>query len=241
MKLDNKVAIITGAGRGIGKAIAVAYAGEGAKVVCAARTTTEIEQVATELDGLAIECDVADETSARHLIDATLDAFGQIDILVNNAGAVARLPTHELPVEDWDRVIAVNLRGTFLCTKFALPSMLERGSGCIINISSGAGKRGVPNRSAYSASKFGVNGFTETLAAEYRRSGIRPHVICPGAVVSQMRSEGFPDEDPESLIQAEDIADAAVFLASQKPTAYTLEMVVSNGQAIRNRGEPNED
>lgn len=235
MKLDDKVAIITGAGRGIGKAIAVAYAAEGAKVVCAARTKTEIEEVASELGGLAVECDVADETSVKHLIDATLEAFGQIDILVNNAGAVARLPTHELPVADWDNVINVNLRGTFLCTKFALPSMLERGTGCIINISSGAGKRGVPNRSAYSASKFGVNGFTETLAAEYLRKGIRPHVICPGPVVSQMRSEGFPDEDPATLIQAEDIADAAVFLAVQKPTAYTLEMVVNNGQAIRNR------
>ena len=213
----------------------MAYAAEGAKVVCAARTTTEIEEVASELGGLAVECDVADETSAKHLIDATLEAFGQIDILVNNAGAVARLPTHELPVADWDNVINVNLRGTFLCTKFALPSMLERGTGCIINISSGAGKRGVPNRSAYSASKFGVNGFTETLATEYLRKGIRPHVICPGPVVSQMRSEGFPDEDPATLIQAEDIADAAVFLAAQKPTAYTLEMVVNNGQAIRNR------
>ena len=235
MNLDNKVAIVTGAGRGIGKAIAVAYAAGGAKVVCAARTKTEIEQVASEIGGLAIECDVADESSSKHLIDATLEAYGQVDILVNNAGAVARLPTHELPVEDWDNVINVNLRGTFLCTKFALPSMLERGTGCIINISSGAGKRGIANRSAYSASKFGVNGFTETLAAEYRSKGIRPHVICPGAVVSQMRSEGFPDEDPETLIQAEDIADAAVFLATQKATAYTLEMVVSNGLPIRNR------
>ncbi len=174
MKLDDKVAIITGAGRGIGKAIAVAY-----------------------------------------LLYFRLRSRGANDLRSFGRN--------------------VNLRGTFLCTKFALPSMLERGTGCIINISSGAGKRGVPNRSAYSASKFGVNGFTETLAAEYLRKGIRPHVICPGPVVSQMRSEGFPDEDPATLIQAEDIADAAVFLAAQKPTAYTLEMVVNNGQAIRNR------
>lgn len=235
MKLNDKVAVVTGAGRGIGKAIAEAFAREGAKVVCAARTEKEIAQVADEIGGRAVQCDVADEASAKHLIDTTLEAFGGIDILVNNAGAVARLITHELPVEQWDEVINVNLRGTFLCTKFALPSMLERGSGCIINISSGAGKRGVPYRSAYSASKFAVNGFTETLAAEYRSKGIRPHVICPGAVVSQMRSEGFPEEDPESLIQPEDIADAAVFLATQKPTAYTLEMVVSNGLRIRNR------
>ena len=235
MNLENKVAVVTGAGRGIGKAISIAFANEGAKVVCAARTVDEINDVAEEIGGIAIKCDVADELQAKNLINETLDTCSQIDILVNNAGAVARLPVHELPVEDWDNVINVTLRGTFLCTKFALPSMLERGSGCIINISSGAGKRGVPNRSAYSAAKFGVNGFTETLAAEYLRKGIRPHVICPGPTVSRMRSEGFPDEDPSTLIQAEDIADAAVFLACQKDTAYTLEMVVNAGQVIRNR------
>ncbi|MEJ2130219.1 MAG: SDR family NAD(P)-dependent oxidoreductase, partial [Gammaproteobacteria bacterium] len=130
MKLDDKVAIVTGAGRGIGKAIAVAFAAEGAKVVSSARTGREIDAVARETDGLAVECDVANEISAKRLIDATLDAFGRIDILVNNAGAVARELTHELAVEDWDNVINVNLRGTFLCTKFALPSMLERGAGC---------------------------------------------------------------------------------------------------------------
>jgi len=111
--------------------------------------------------------------------------------------------------------------------------MIQQKSGCIINIPSGAGKQGGPNRSAYSAAKHGVVGFTQTLWAEYFRIGIRSHVICPGPVVSQMRKEGFPTEDPATLIQPEDIADAAVFLATQPKTAHTLEMIVNPGQVIR--------
>jgi 3-oxoacyl-[acyl-carrier protein] reductase len=183
MKLESKIAVVTGAGRGIGKAIAVAFAAEGSRVVCAARTRSEIEQVAAETGGLAVVCDVAKESDTKDLIDETLKAYGRIDILVNNAGAVARLPTHELPVEDWDNVINVTLRGTFLCTKFALPTMIEQAGGCIINISSGAGKQGGPNRSAYSAAKHGVVGFSQTLWAEYFRIGIRTHVIFRGCAV----------------------------------------------------------
>ena len=235
-ELKDKVAIVTGAGRGIGRAIAVAYAQAGAKVVCAARSVDEINAVADEVDGLAIPCDVSSEQSIQTLINGTIAEFGAIDILVNNAGAVARLPTHELPTEEWDTVINVNLRGVFLCTKYALPSMLERGSGCIINISSGAGVVGPPNRSAYAASKHGVMGLTKTLVAEYLSKGIRAHVILPDATVSQMRTERFPDEDPESLIQADDIADAAVYLATQKSTAHTFEIRVSQGLATRYKG-----
>ena len=191
MELDNKVAIVTGAGRGIGKAIAVSYAAAGAKVVCTARSKDEINAVAQQIDGLAVPCDMVDEQQIRELIDATVSELGPIDILVNNAGAVARLPVHELPTEEWDNVLNVNLRGVFLCTKYALPSMLEQGSGCIINISSGAGVVGPANRSAYAASKHGVMGFTKTLVAEYLMQGIRSHVILPDATVSRMRSEGF--------------------------------------------------
>lgn len=233
MELTDKVAIVTGAGRGIGKAIAEAFARQGAKVVCAARTSDEIEKVARDIGGHAVTCDVSQQGDIGNLIDTTLSQFGRIDILVNNAGAVARLATHELPVEEWDNVINVNLRGVFLCSKLALPSMLERGSGCIINISSGAGVVGPPNRSAYAASKHGVMGLTKTMAAEYLHKGVRVHVILPDATVSQMRSEGFPTEEPDSLIQAEDIADAAVFLATQKATAHTLELRVSQGLQTR--------
>ena len=233
MQLADKVAVVTGAGRGIGRAIAVAYAKAGAKVVCAARSVDELKAVAGELGGVAMRCDVADEADIQRLMASTVDQFGRIDILVNNAGAVARLPVHELPVEDWDHVMNVNLRGLFLCTKYALPSMLEHGTGCIINISSGAGVVGPPNRSAYAASKHGVMGFTKTLVAEYLHKGVRSHVILPDATVSRMRSEGFPDEDPDSLIQAEDIADAAVFLATQPATAHTMEIRVSQGLRTR--------
>ena len=233
MKLENQIAIVTGAGRGIGKAIAEAYAAEGAHVVCAARSVDEIDKVAKTIGGSAIPCDVSDEKSIQSLIDNVVDQHGRIDILVNNAGAVARLPVHELPVEEWDTVLNVNLRGLFLCTKYALIPMLSRKTGCIINISSGAGVSGPPNRSAYAASKHGVMGFTKVLVAEYLRKGIRSHVILPDATVSQMRSEGFPTEDPDSLIQANDIADAAVFLATQKITAHTMEVRVSQGLATR--------
>ena len=235
MQLKDNVAIVTGAGRGIGKAIAEAFAREGAAVVCSARSVGEINAVASEIGGLAVPCDVADEADIRRMIDATTDAYGRIDILVNNAGAVARLPVHELPAEDWDHVLNVNLRGLFLCTKYALPSMLDQGSGCIINISSGAGVVGPRNRSAYAASKHGVMGFTKTLVAEYLYQGIRSHVILPDATVSRMRTEGFPDEDPDSLIQAEDIADAAVFLATQPATAHTMEIRVSQGLRTRTK------
>ncbi len=233
MQLTDKVAVVTGAGRGIGRAIAVAYAKAGAKVVCAARSVDELEALAGELGGIAMRCDVADEADIQRLMASTVEQFGRIDILVNNAGAVARLPVHELPVEEWDHVMNVNLRGLFLCTKYALPSMLERGTGCIINISSGAGVVGPPNRSAYAASKHGVMGFTKTLVAEYLHKGVRSHVILPDATVSRMRSEGFPDEDPDSLIQAEDIADVAVFLATQPATAHTMEIRVSQGLRTR--------
>ncbi len=233
MELDNKVAIVNGAGWSIGKAIAVSFAAAGAKVVCTARSKDEINAVTQQIDGLAVPCDMVDEQQIRELIDATVSELGPIDILVNNAGAVARLPVHELPTEEWDNVLNVNLRGVFLCTKYALPSMLEQGSGCIINISSGAGVVGPANRSAYAASKHGVMGFTKTLVAEYLMQGIRSHVILPDATVSRMRSEGFPTEDPDSLIQAEDIADAAVFLATQRATAHTLELRVSQGLRTR--------
>jgi 3-oxoacyl-[acyl-carrier protein] reductase len=235
MRLKDKVAVITGAGRGIGEAIAVAYAAEGAKVVCAARSEDEIGRVAERINGTAIQCDVSKEDDIKNLIDKSIETYGQIDILVNNAGAVARLPTHELPVEEWDLVQNVTLRGTFLCTKYALPGMLERGEGIIINVSSGAGLHGPVNRSAYTAAKHGVNGFTKVLYTEYFKKGIRPYVVCPGPTVSAMRSESFPTEVPESLIQAEDIADAALFAATQKKTAYTQEIVVNLGQEIRQR------
>jgi 3-oxoacyl-[acyl-carrier protein] reductase len=198
----------------------------------------ELQAVAAEVEALgrralAIPTDVAEEGEARTLIDRTMAELGRLDILVNNAGAVAREPLRELAVADWDRVIAVNLRGTFLCSKFALEPMLARGQGWIVNISSGAGKRGVATRTAYSAAKFGVVGLTEALDAEVRPQGVRVHVVCPGPVETRMRREGFPGEDPATLSQPEDIADAVLFCILQPPTAYTREVVVMPGRPAR--------
>ena len=236
--LKDKIAVITGAGTGIGKETALLFANEGARTILVGRRLSPIESVAQEIslnDGIAeaISVDLEDGDAIDKFGKNVLEKHGAIDILVNNAGAVARLPVHELPVEEWDTVLNVNLRGLFLCTKYALIPMLSRKTGCIINISSGAGVSGPPNRSAYAASKHGVMGFTKVLVAEYLRKGIRSHVILPDATVSQMRSEGFPTEDPDSLIQADDIADAAVFLATQKITAHTMEVRVSQGLATR--------
>ncbi len=234
MRFHNKVAVVTGAGRGIGRAIALALARDGAMVALAARSVDELEAVAAEIRAggqraLVVPADVAVEAHARALIDRALGEFGRLDVLVNNAGAVARELLRDLTVEDWDRVIAVNLRGTFLCSKFALEPMLAQGQGWIVNISSGAGKRGVPTRTAYSAAKFGVIGLTEALDAEVRRHGVRVHVVCPGPVESRMRREGFPDEDPSTLSQPDDVAAAVLFCLLQSPTAYTREVVVMPG------------
>jgi 3-oxoacyl-[acyl-carrier protein] reductase len=234
MKFAGKTAIVTGAGRGIGRACALALAREGTDVAVTARTRSEIEEVAGEIEAagrraLAIAADVAREEDVARLAGAVLDAWGRIDILVNNAGAVDRRTTREITTEIWDMVIAVNLRGTFLCTKAVLEPMIAQGWGRIVNISSGAGKRGTPTRPAYSAAKFGVVGFTEALDEEVKRLGVRAHVVCPGPVATQMRHISYPDEDQSKLIRPEDVADAVLFLVTQPASAYTREIIVNMG------------
>ena len=241
MKLEGKVAIVTGGGGGIGRVIALRFTREGAAVVVAGPTEEKIKSVEREIlesggRSLAVRTDVADEADVERLIAAALGAFGKIDILVNNAGVAG--PTalvHNVAREDWDRTFAINLTGAFLCAKHVLPHMIERRGGCIINITSIAGLQAYAYRSPYCASKWGMIGLTQTLAQEGGQYGITANAIAPGPVrgprierVIRNRAEEMelPYEEvvrqyvePTALkrmVEEEDIAAMAAFLASDE-------------------------
>ena len=181
--LDSRVAIVTGAARGIGHGIARALAAEGASVVVADRDLPGAERVAEELDGaVAVGVDVSVEEDVRGLVDATLAAFGRIDVLVNNAGLASASPLGETTLDEWNRVLAVDLTGVFLCSRAVVPTMAEQASGAIVNIGSQLGLRGAPNLAAYCAAKAGVHGLTKALARELAPLGIRVNAVAPGPV-----------------------------------------------------------
>lgn len=233
MRLKNKVAIITGGGAGIGKAVALRYAVEGARVVVAeidarngCATADEIQSAQGE--ALFVHTDVADEKDVQALVKATLARFGRIDILVNNAGILmygqdTRL--HELSTEVWDRTMAVNLRGHWLCAKYVIPTMLQQGHGCIINFASPTGLRGYEGLMAYSTSKGGITALTRAMAADYSRYHIRVNAIVPGTIDTPMNAMELSDEKMRQKLMAmapcgrlgtgDDVAGLAVFLASE--------------------------
>ena len=248
MKLEGKVAIVTGGGGGIGRAIALRFTREGAAVVVAGPTDEKIRSVEKEIldsggRALAVLTDVADEADVERMVAAALSAFSQVDILVNNAGIAG--PTAlvtNVSREEWDRTFAVNLTGAFLCAKHVLPHLIERRSGCIINITSIAGLQAYAYRSPYCASKWGMIGLTQTLAQEGGQYGITANAIAPGPVrgprierVIRNRAEEMklPYEEvvrqyvePTALkrmVEEEDIAAMAVFLASDEGANITGE------------------
>ena len=191
MKLEGKGAVITGGGRGIGAAVAHALAREGASVVVSARSEAEIESVAAELRGgghaaWAVPCDVTDPAQVFGLAERAAEYLGQVDVLVNNAGIAPSAPLKSLTLEVWNRTLAVNATGVFLCTKAFLPGMVERGWGRVVTVASIAGKTGGPYISAYAASKHAVLGFTRSVAAEVARSGVTVNAVCPGYVDTPM-------------------------------------------------------
>jgi 3-oxoacyl-[acyl-carrier protein] reductase len=214
--LKNKNALITGAGKGIGKAVAIALAKEGVNVILIARTQEEIDSVAAKarslrVKALAIAADVADINSVNAAVEKALAEFKTIDILINNAGIAAFGKFLELEPTDWERIIQVNLMGVYYVTRAVIPNMIERQTGDIINISSTAGLSGNALTSAYSASKFALLGLTESLMQEMRKHNIRVTALTPSTVATDMAKElKLTDGNPEKVMQSEDIAELII-------------------------------
>jgi NAD(P)-dependent dehydrogenase (short-subunit alcohol dehydrogenase family) len=218
MSIKERVAIVTGAGRGIGRATARLFAREGAHVVLFGRTLAHIEEVRREIESLggqtlAVEGDVAREEDVRSLFQKAKSAYGRVDMLVNSAGIVALRPFVDMDTETWDQVIGVNLRGTFLCCREAFRVMSEQKSGVIVNISSLSGVKGVekfPGLSAYNVSKSGVAGLTEILAVEGKPYNIRVCAVSPGAVDTEMLRQAAPQL--KASMTPDDMAEILLFI-----------------------------
>ena len=248
MQLQGKVAIITGGGKGIGRAIALAFAREGAKLVLAARDTEALDRVAGEVaearaEVLTIATDVADEAQVGAMVAQAVERFGRVDILVNNSGIPGPTkPLWEMEPDEWDEVMNVNLRGPYLCARAVMVTMLKQGAGRIINISSILGRQPLAGRSPYVASKAGLVGLTQTLAHEAGPHGITVNLISPGATagerldlvltrlgaaqgmsLEQIRAVVLRDTPLRRFVEADDVARAAVFLASDAAANITGE------------------
>jgi 3-oxoacyl-[acyl-carrier protein] reductase len=214
--LKNKNAFITGAGKGIGKAIAIALAKEGVNLILVSRTQTDIDQLAEEVSNLgvktlALSADVSDIHSINTAVEKALTEFKNIDILINSAGIASFGKFLELEPEAWERIIQVNLMGTYYTTRAIIPNMIERQTGDIINISSTAGLNGNALTSAYSASKFAVLGLTDSLMQEMRKHNIRVTALTPSTVATDMAKDlNLTDGNPEKVMQSEDMAELII-------------------------------
>lgn len=237
MKLKDQVAIVTGAGRGIGRAVALAFSREGATVALAARTASELETVATQIKGrarraLVVPTDVTSETSVAALVEKVLADFKKVDILLTAAGLATFAPLVDTKPEDWDRMMAVNLRGVFLACRAVLPAMMRQRRGTIINIASIAAKRAIPGGAAYAASKHAVLGLSQVLAEEMRPHGVRVGALCPGAVDTSLW-DGVPKAPERSrMLRPEDVAEAALLMASLPPGASLEDLTLLPAEGI---------
>ena len=228
--LEGQVAVVTGAGRGIGAAIARKLGTMGAAVLVSGRTPAPLDQtVRTMVEAghraEAVTCDVTDQQSVKALAEQVEKKFGRVDILVNNAGIGGfSTPLHQLPVEDWDRILNTNLRGVFYMIHALAPLMIKGKSGHIINISSLAGKNALPNGAAYAASKWGLNGLSYSVAEELRSHNIRVAVICPGSTNTELSPhEG---KSASRMLQPDDVAHVVEMLVTQAPQSFASEVLL---------------
>lgn len=220
MKLHNTIAVITGAGRGIGRAIALAYASEGARVVAAARSADEIAETVWLIEELgqqarAVQADVRDADQVESLVAQTLQAYGTPQVLVNSAGVGLRAPLPEINEELWDMVHDTLVKGTYLTTRAFLPHLMEQGHGNIINLGAPIDRLALPGFSAYCSAKFAVEGLTRALAKELRRHGINVNALHPGGYVETHLMRQIASEASKGTLPADTIAQAAIELAAQ--------------------------
>ncbi|NWF92737.1 MAG: SDR family oxidoreductase [Syntrophaceae bacterium] len=246
MRLKNRVAIVTGAARGIGKAIALAFVREGAKVALVDVDQGRLDILKDEIkkrsgEAIAISCDITKSADVRDMVKQTYGTFGRVDILVNNAGIIRRGTIETVTEEDWDQVIAVNLKGTFNCCKAVVEFMKPQGYGKIVNISSIAGKMGdITSAPGYGPSKAGVDALTKTLARQLAPYGINVNAVSPHAIETEMSAQWSEERRREIIAsiplgrlgRPEDVAEAVLFLASDEASFITGEILDVNGGAL---------
>ena len=236
MKLKNKVIIVTGGGRGIGRSAAIALATNGAKVAIVAKTESEVNSVAKEIlqkghNILPIAADVSNEAQVKKIVKKVNKEFRIVDVLINNAAVAFVDRLVDSKTKDWDLTMAVNLRGTFLCTREVIGPMMERRSGKIINISSRAGREPYANFSAYCTSKYRIIGFTESLAVEMSQYNVYVNVVCPDRVITKMSTGTIPEGDYSDWQKPEDLADLFVFLSSDESKSVNGAIIYAYGFA----------
>lgn len=227
LNFKDKVVLISGASRGLGKALAFGFAERNASLCICARHGLLLDNVRTGLQKLNAQVisaafDLRNEKSVAEFVENITATFGRIDVLINNASILgSRVPIDSYPIGIWRDVVDVNVNGTFILTKHALPLMIQQKSGSIINISSSVGRKGRRNWGAYAVSKFAIEGFTQTLAEEVKDFGIRVNSLNPGAMATDMRREAYPDEDQSKLKKPEEILDIFFYLASDESKEIT--------------------
>jgi NAD(P)-dependent dehydrogenase (short-subunit alcohol dehydrogenase family) len=245
-----KVAFVTGAAGGIGRATALAFARAGANVTAADVSQPGVQETARMIEqfggqALAVRCDVTSSRDVQAALTQTVDRFGRLDAAFNNAGIEQPItPTADITEDDWDRIVAINLRGVFLCMKYEIPLLLQHGGGAIVNTSSGAGVVGIAGQAAYTAAKHGVVGLTKSAALDYARSGVRINAVCPGIIATEMMDRftgGTPEGHDRVIAQEpigrmgrpEEIAAAVLWLCSDA-AAFVVghAMVIDGGQTV---------